>query len=65
MTSREYFDQVRTAVADVRRAEETLDYWESRIDSLGGWVDRIMLRVQGPGQDDRQAVGAMGCEGPG
>ncbi len=36
MTSREYFDQVRTAVADVRRAEETLDYWESRIDSLGG-----------------------------
>ena len=36
MTSREYFDQLRTAVADVRRAEETLDYWESRIDSLGG-----------------------------
>lgn len=36
MLSREYFDQVRNSVADLRRAEETVDYWESRINSIGG-----------------------------
>lgn len=35
MLSREYFDQVRTSVADLRRAEETVDYWESRISTCG------------------------------
>ena len=36
MLSREYFDQVRTSVADLRRAEETVDYWESRMAGCGG-----------------------------
>lgn len=35
MLSREYFDQVRTSVADLRRAEEMVDYWESRISGTG------------------------------
>ena len=36
MLSREYFDQVRNSVADLRRAEETVDYWESRLTGCGG-----------------------------
>lgn len=36
MLSHDYFDQVRTSVADLRRAEETVDYWESRLNSMGG-----------------------------
>lgn len=35
MLSREYFDQVRTSVADLRRAEEMVDYWESKIAGSG------------------------------
>ena len=36
MLAREYFDQVRTSVSDLRRAEEMVDYWESRIVAVGG-----------------------------
>lgn len=49
MLSREYFDQVRTSVADLRRAEETVDYWESRMAGCGGGV----ASASGPSDPDR------------